>query len=1115
MSKDTPTHAQDVSSEKRTRATSDAPPRKRLRKRVIASRTIGVLIGFSVSAFLVLFVLFALSIMGRSLPLPSWVVTELEDQLNAQSLGDRRIDIERVTFGLHDAAFRPTFDLLDVSITDGKDADVLTLPQLRTKFDTSELLQGRVAIETFEVKGATLRLERAIDGEISLGFEGAGEVGPVTRSLDDVLGRIDNFFENNNLREFEEFLADDLVLDFLDRRADTRVLIENGRLSVVNGSDTLSATASFQLAMNQSGGALLHFSAEKLRGREGAKVIAKFEDLDAHALSSQVTALSWMNVLDAPVNGALTAQIAPEGFVTDLAGTLNIARGRVVPNAQAEPLMINSAQTYIRYKAETGRVHFDQIQIDAPALRLNATGHADLRDLEAGLPKTILGQLQFDDLRLDPATMFENAVEFDGGSLDLRYRPDDLQAEIGQLTLRKGEVHIVAKGKVTAQPEGWAAALDAKVANVGIGPVLELWPVTAAPKTRDWLGKNILGGTLQGATAALRLQPGAKLTSAVTFDFTGAEVSYLKTLPPVRDASGYVSILDRSFHLAVHDGVVTAPDKSILKVGGMHMTIPNMGAKPASAIFEIDVDGSVPGALSFLDEKPFEFMSKAGLPTDFATGDAQAKIKLNLPLKKQETGDEIKYEVAASVRQLKTDTLIEGRSLTSDEMQVTAKAGRLRIEGKGQLDGVPIDVAWARALGKDADPTSQVTGKVELSPASLATFGVTLPDGGVYGSGSADITLDLAPDTPPELRLSSDLQGVGLRIEALDYNKRRASTGDLRLEMQLGPQPRVRKLTITAAGLQADGRVELTGNGELARAVLSPLRVGDKLNSRVEIIGRGKGNPVRLAVQGGTIDIRKFGVGQSTAASGPRINLTLDKLVITDSIALDNFRGEFRNNRGVSGRFEASVNGQADVEGVVSPTANGIAIKITSLDGGAVMRGAGIFRKARRGNLELILQADGAPGQFNGRLTIKNTYVKKAPVLADLLSAISVIGLLEQLSGDGILFQNVEADFRLGPSGVRVIRSSAVGPSMGISMEGVYNTGNNQMDMRGVVSPIYAVNGLFGRLFSPRRGEGLFGFNYTLRGTGADPRIGVNPLSVFTPGIFREVFRQPVPELPN
>jgi hypothetical protein len=133
--------------------------------------------------------------------------------------------------------------------------------------------------------------------------------------------------------------------------------------------------------------------------------------------------------------------------------------------------------------------------------------------------------------------------------------------------------------------------------------------------------------------------------------------------------------------------------------------------------------------------------------------------------------------------------------------------------------------------------------------------------------------------------------------------------------------------------------------------------------------------------------------------------------------------------------------------------------------------------------------------------------------LADLLSAISVIGLLEQLSGSGILFQDVEARFVLTRSGVRVASSSAVGPSMGITMDGVYNTSSRQMDMQGVVSPIYAVNGLFGRLFSPRKGEGLFGFNYTLKGSASEPRVGVNPFSVFTPGIFREIFRRPPPTL--
>ena len=46
-----------------------------------------------------------------------------------------------------------------------------------------------------------------------------------------------------------------------------------------------------------------------------------------------------------------------------------------------------------------------------------------------------------------------------------------------------------------------------------------------------------------------------------------------------------------------------------------------------------------------------------------------------------------------------------------------------------------------------------------------------------------------------------------------------------------------------------------------------------------------------------------------------------------------------------------------------------------------------------------------------------------------------------------------------------------------------------------------------------RRGEGLFGFNYTIRGTVERPQIGVNPLSILTPGMFREIFRRPPPVL--
>jgi hypothetical protein len=69
-----------------------------------------------------------------------------------------------------------------------------------------------------------------------------------------------------------------------------------------------------------------------------------------------------------------------------------------------------------------------------------------------------------------------------------------------------------------------------------------------------------------------------------------------------------------------------------------------------------------------------------------------------------------------------------------------------------------------------------------------------------------------------------------------------------------------------------------------------------------------------------------------------------------------------------------------------------------------------------------------------------------------------------------------------------------------------------RFDMQGVVSPLYMVNGLVGALFAPRR-EGLFGFSYRLTGTAQNSNVSVNPLSILTPGIFREIFRRPPPEL--
>ena len=84
---------------------------------------------------------------------------------------------------------------------------------------------------------------------------------------------------------------------------------------------------------------------------------------------------------------------------------------------------------------------------------------------------------------------------------------------------------------------------------------------------------------------------------------------------------------------------------------------------------------------------------------------------------------------------------------------------------------------------------------------------------------------------------------------------------------------------------------------------------------------------------------------------------------------------------------------------------------------------------------------------------------------------------------------------------------------MGLSMDGIYGLESGNIQMQGVISPVYLLNGIGSVL--TRKGEGVIGFNYNLTGPVSAPKVSVNPLSALTPSIFREIFRRPAPELPQ
>jgi len=332
----------------------------------------------------------------------------------------------------------------------------------------------------------------------------------------------------------------------------------------------------------------------------------------------------------------------------------------------------------------------------------------------------------------------------------------------------------------------------------------------------------------------------------------------------------------------------------------------------------------------------------------------------------------------------------------------------------------------------------------------------------------------------------------------------------------------VSRVALGGAGLTAQGSITLADGGGLGVMELSRVKMNDWLDVKAALVGRGSNRAPQVVVRSGRLDLLKADFGDSSsagsgsstsaAASAP-MQVRLDRLQITDTIWLQGFAGTFKTSGGLDGPFEARVNGGTGVSGRVVPQRGRTAVRVTSADAGGILRSAGVLQQAVGGTMELALLPVGTGDAFDGQLEVKGISIKDAPTMAALVNAVSVVGLVNEMNGDGIYFDEVEAEFRLTPNRMTLKRGSAVGASLGLSMDGVYATDTGQVAMEGVITPVYLLNGI-GSLLT-RKGEGLLGFNYKLSGAAKSPSVSINPLSVLAPGGLRNVLRGPKTEVPS
>ncbi|MEO1548817.1 MAG: AsmA-like C-terminal region-containing protein [Pseudomonadota bacterium] len=1104
----------------RTRSILD--PRPRRKRPVMARRINGVLreLGSGVSKLVVLVLLIALAglVQLNRFEMPPWLFADQAERNAALAWPGSDLSIGSATLHLGRGGKASRIVLRDVVLR-GSDGEVLgRAPQVQGGFSAWELLQGRWQPRSLEVVGAEATLARSEDGTLSLSVqpEGQGLVVPGTPT--DAPGTVRGFDiaslkSSRPLQGLQEVVLTGGTVRLYDLGSGQSYLAQDADLRLAEvPNNAVRATVRGRFESGATEAIPIFVDVTIPRGPQPVEARLRVEGATPAQLVPHMPHMPWLAALDLPVTAHISARLGDSAMLQDATAKLSFGAGKLpgLPLIGSRPVVpVQSGHVYLDYTARDDRLRVSEIKLAGPNLSLTAEGHADLARDADGVVREMGLDLHMRDIALPKALGFDQVLAFETGHLVGQVLPQAQKMELAQISLADGAGRYTGSASVHLTPQGAKSRFSAQVSDVDLTRALGLWPIRIAPRTREWVTSRMDEGQVPRALVHFRKDPGAAPQLALDMAFERAKGRVLKTLPEIEEAKGWLQMGAGRFDMTLAEGVSTPPEGGVVDLAGSRISLPDLSQRPVQAQARIEASGPVQALLSMIDQPPLGLIARMSRRPDMARGRGKATADLSLPLKAGLSAGDVAVAVVASLRDVRSNSLVPGKALTADALALNATNSQVRIGGDVTLDGVGVQAQLVRDLGPGSDGITRITANMPFSRTALGRLGVPdLPAGLLEGQSQAQVRLDLST-AAQTYDLTTDVSALSLNLPNLGWRKGPGAPGQLQISGTLGEAPTVERISLTAPGLSAQGDMLLSQEG-LRELRLSAAKVGSWLQGTVRYRPPRGPSPGVARVTQGSVDLRDL--PKFSAGDGPSMRVGFEDMSVrlSQDIVLRDVKAEFLTEGGFQGRLTGRVNGGAWVEAELLDEGR---IVLRAANGGEVLRDAGVFPTALGGDLSVTLTPNGPPGHYAGTLRLSQTRVRDTPALAELFHAASIVGLADMSRGPGIGFDVVEGQFELTPQELRIAKGKAVSPSMGISLAGRYSFASRRLAMEGVFSPIYMVNGLFekvpvlGRLLGGRDGEGLLGMTYTMRGEAGAPQVSVNPISIFTPGAFREIFQ--------
>ncbi|MEM1362417.1 MAG: AsmA-like C-terminal region-containing protein [Pseudomonadota bacterium] len=1044
-----------------------------------------------------------------------------EDLEPALSRQDLVLSLGRVSVGLRQGLY-PAIVAEDLTLTRPDGTERIVLSRADLVLERAALLLGRIRPLSLGIDGMELDITRAHTGDVTLEL-GDSPFLQQLRNPGALITELERRLNAGPLIGLRTLGASNIDLQITDSATGAVFDSPNADFLFERSADTLELTADLgQIGDAEAPGTVRIEMQANPRTSEANLRLSLRGIVPARlsGLQALVAQEALMKRIDAPISLELSGALTSEGALDTLRGTLSVGEGTVGFSEPLSPLQITQASAQVVARDKGRRFDLTSIKIDTNVLSVSGWGNLLVEGRSLGSetePLTLITQLALLNLRIDAGDRLPAPVLFDTAAVDARITPldDDLGLD-ADLRLTQDQEQITAvlssHGPASLNDPERSFALDVTSPVLERDRIFALWPLELYPRTRKWLDENIHQGALESVGFSLRRGGAVYPTPEIglAFGFSDAEIRFLDTVAPLTNARGRATLEAKTFRLQIDKGLVTPQGAGDVQIASGIMTVPDVTQRPGRLLLELDMAGPTGAYLTVLSGPPFRTDPNAPQllkPAD-ATGETEVSVNLDLLLGTGEGLKAAKFQIAGSVQDFKNDTLLPGKDLAAKTATIAATQDHLEITADGTVDGAPIKVHFERNLdaapGGATPPIIKASGPLNTGLAE--SFGITVPSAvQITGEGTFNAQITTHEVAPPDLSVTANLAGMGLTVPAIGLRKSASQSGSVTVSAVLDKPAQISGFSVELPGLSAAGKVDMTAQGGLSEVTLSQLSMGSWLSVRGSYRPAQAGRAAALRILGGRLDMRSMpDLPDSQGGRAPDVQANLDRVIISDQLQLTGFSAQLPSAIGSRGSLSASVNGQASFSAQIARENNGISARLQSANAGALLEAANFFDKARGGALVLTMTPTGERGGYNGKLTVTDASLHGAGAAAEILSAISIVGAIEQLSGDGIVFSRINATFTLVPGMLRIAEAFAEGPSLGFSLDGTVNLKTQAVNLQGAVSPIHFLN----RFGNPRRGEGLLGMSFRVSGTTRAPDVRVQPLSFFALGPLRDMFRQ-------